>query len=298
MENRVRDLEQLEERDPEDRGRRIGTVVMATLGIVALTFAMGVVVGKAAEPGDAEKDPLDQLDRVASAAMKPSVAQAQAAEPAVKVDPTGLNFQRTLTEDEDRPEVLAALEAAAREEAGLAAAQATPPAATGTLQAAEDSLRAVKQDQPDTDNDDAAEQDAVDSQAEARVPGVLPASVAAGSAGHQLQRAAKHDQLVAAALPMEGAKETAAHGEAGEFTLQVISYDAPEPAQAFASSLRTKGHEAFVTAADVADRGRYYRVRIGPFAVREKAEAYRRKFENDEHMNTIVVKRAKDSLEH
>jgi cell division septation protein DedD len=123
----------------------------------------------------------------------------------------------------------------------------------------------------------------------------LPAAVAAGSSAQKLTHAAKHDQLVAQALPSADEQERARHGEEGEFTLQVISYDSPGPAQAFASNLRKKGHEAFVTSADVPERGRYYRVRIGPFKTRDRAESYRRKFEQDEHMNTIVVKRPKDA---
>jgi DedD protein len=282
MENRVRDLEQLEERDPEDRGRRIGTIVMATLGIVALTFAVGVVVGKAAEPSAPEKDPLDQLDRVAAATMKPSLEKALAPQgkAPVQVDAMALAFPKTLTEDEDRPEVLAALAAAEQEEANLAAAanvvdDLTPSAAELTV--------------PEND---------IEESDEAEEPAVLPAVVAAGSARRTLARTAEHDELVAAVMPEGAPQERAPHGGDGEYTLQVISYDAPGPAQAFASNLRAKGHEAFVASADIEGRGRYYRVRIGPFKVRQTAEAYRHKFEEQEHMNTIVVRRAKDDTTH
>jgi cell division protein FtsN len=285
MENRVRDLDQLEERDPEDRGRRVGMVVMATLGIVGLTFAMGVVVGKAAEAEPVQKDPLDQLDRVAAASAKPSAALPAKAEAVPSVDAAELSFPKALTEEEDRPEVLAALEAAAREEETL---EAKPEAVVAAPAADEEVAVSAKAVQAATEDEEAVEE-----RAEERVQAVLPAAVAAGSAGRKLAKAATHDQLVAASLP-EAPKQHAAHGEEGAFTLQVISYDAAAPAQAFASGLRAKGHEAFVTSADVEGRGRYYRVRIGPFATRDKAEAYRHKFENDEHMNTIVVKRSKD----
>ena len=49
-----------------------------------------------------------------------------------------------------------------------------------------------------------------------------------------------------------------------------------------------------MTAADIPDRGRYYRVRIGPFKTRLLAEEYRRKFEDEEHMNTFVVRLKED----
>jgi DedD protein len=291
MENRVRDLDQLEERDPEDRGRSVGMVVLATLGIVGLTFAMGVVVGKAAEIEPTAKDPLDQLDRVAAAANDGRASAAAKPPNVANVEAVDLSFPKSLTEDEDRPEVLAALAAAAREEATL------DEAAPSTLGGAVVSAPSPQIDVAEQAHagDDAQEQASDDDaeRAQDSVQAVLPASVAAGSAGQKVAKAAKHDALIAAALP-QAPRERAAHGSEGEFTLQVISYDAAEPAQAFASGLRAKGHEAFVASADVEGRGRYYRVRIGPFKTRDRAETYRAKFEDDEHMNTIVVKRAKD----
>ena len=101
--------------------------------------------------------------------------------------------------------------------------------------------------------------------------------------------------MVAAAFRSEDDAPPAPRGHDGEFTLQVISYDRPEPSKAFAEGLRAKGHEAFVVAADIPDRGRYYRVRIGPFKGRAEADAYRKKFEDDEHMNTYVVREKPDA---
>ena len=43
-------------------------------------------------------------------------------------------------------------------------------------------------------------------------------------------------------------------------------------------------------AADVPGRGRYFRVRIGPFDSRREALDYQRKFETDERMHTLVVR--------
>ena len=44
------------------------------------------------------------------------------------------------------------------------------------------------------------------------------------------------------------------------------------------------------TSADIPDRGRFYRVRIGPFESPRDADAYRRRFESEERMNTIVIR--------
>jgi DedD protein len=279
MENRVRDLEQIQERDGEDRGRRIGALLMAALALVGLTFAIGVVVGRAAEPTETAvptEDPLAKLERVQGVAAAAPVAAAKR----VDVKASDMSFPSTLTEAEDRPEVLAALAAAAAEEAALnrgaqpvddgapaptVAPIVFPPAAEAEVSTEE-------------------------------LVASVPAAVAAGSAGRSLPKAIRHDSMVASALRSHEADATAdaPHGYDGELTLQVISYDRPEPARAFAAGLRDKGHEAFVTAAEVEERGTFYRVRIGPFKTREQADKYRHKFEQEEHMNTFVVRRKED----
>jgi cell division septation protein DedD len=280
MENRVRDLEQIQEREGDDRGRRIGAVLMAALALVGLTFAMGVVVGRAAEPDAtaATADPLAKLSRHQSQGSAP-----EATAKSTKVEPADLSFPSTLTETEERPEVLRALEAAAAEEAALAQAVNAP-----AIEAAPE-LDTLEADVSDPElAADVTTQELVAS---------IPAAVAAGAAGRSLPKAIKHDPMVASAIRNEDAPVSisAGHGHDGEFTLQVISYDTPEPARAFAAGLRDKGHEAFVTSADLEERGRYYRVRIGPFKNRAKAESYRRQFEQDEQMNTFVVRRKDDA---
>jgi cell division septation protein DedD len=182
--------------------------------------------------------------------------------------------------------VIAALEAAAREEATLATAESpTPPATPKTAEA-----KPVVESQPVAAVDDGYEEQ-LEQLREERVPKAMPAGMAASSASHKLAKAARHDKLVADALPKQSSQPRARVGEEGEFTLQVISYDTAAAAQAFASGLRSKGHEAFVVAGEVDGRGRYYRVRIGPFKTKPQAEAYRHTFEEQERMNTIVVKR-------
>jgi len=280
MENRVRDLEQIQERDGDDRGRRLGALLMAALALVGLTFAIGVVVGRAAEPTETApttEDPLAKLDRVQGTS-----AAAPAAARRVDVKASDMSFPSTLTEAEERPEVLAALAAAAAEEAALN--HGREPRADEAVERAAMVVPAV-----------VAPSEQVEVSTEELVANV-PAAVAAGSAGRSLPKAIRHDSMVASALRGDEADATAdaPQGYDGELTLQVISYDRPEPARAFAAGLRDKGHEAFVTAAQVEDRGTFYRVRIGPFKSREQADKYRRKFEQEEHMNTFVVRRKEE----
>jgi cell division septation protein DedD len=280
MENRVRDLEQIQERDGDDRGRRIGALLMAALALVGLTFAIGVVVGRAAEPTETAQpteDPLAKLERVQGAigaAPKPAAKQAD-------VKASDMTFPSTLTETEERPEVLAALAAAAAEEAALVQGAAPEEAAPVPT------VAPIVPPPVDPETTEVSTEELVAS---------VPAAVAAGSAGRTLPKAIRHDSLVASALRAENADDTAdaPQGYDGELTLQVISYDRPEPARAFAAGLRDKGHEAFVQAAEVEERGTFYRVRIGPFKTREAADKYRRKFEQEEHMNTFVVRRKEE----
>jgi DedD protein len=285
VENRVQDLDQIQERDADDRGRSLGSVLLAGLALVGLTFAIGVVVGQAAEPEAMPEDPLAKLDAAQSASTK--AAAATAPEPrAPKVEASDLSFPSTLAEEEDRPEVLAALQAAAAEEAALAARAEAPIAAADAAPAAADP--GIVQLAPSSDDDGAETLD--DEMGAEELVAAVPAAVAAGAGSRSLPRVAKHDPLVAAAFRAEDDGPPSPRGHDGEFTLQVISYDRPEPSRAFADGLRAKGHAAFVVSADIPDRGRYWRVRIGPFKGRAEADAYRKKFEDDEHMNTYVVR--------
>jgi cell division septation protein DedD len=97
--------------------------------------------------------------------------------------------------------------------------------------------------------------------------------------------------MVASALPAAPARERGGVGRDGEYTLQVISYRTSEEAELFADALRSRGHDAFIQEADVEDRGRFYRVRIGPFETQGDAERARRRVEAEEQMSTFVVRR-------
>jgi cell division septation protein DedD len=260
----------------------MGTILLATAAVVGLTFAMGVVVGQAAEPDTPKaKDPLAQLE----AAAVFDQAKLKGPAPVAAVKAADLTFPKTLAEEVERPEVLAALEAAALEEASLAE-PADEPSAGATL--AQQEIELENEPVEAIPEQAYAAPDDIDAE---HIASIVPAAVAAGSGGRNLPRSIKHDPLVAQAIAAEPRGERAPRGSDGEYTLQVISYDSEEPARDFAEGLRSRGHEAFVTQAEIPERGRYYRVRIGPFENRAKAETYRRKFEQEERMNTFVVRK-------
>lgn len=289
----MRDLDRLRERDSDERGRRIGTFLMFAVVTTALVSAVAVVIGQTLQPRNHEPDALDQLDRVsAAAADKPRDAQTATSAPVQpeRVNQAQLSYERELTEVEERPEVLAALEAAAREAEELAA-EAEVKAVARTV-APVPSADELEDDQaPARPAKRASRDDGYEALPEKRAPGGMPAGMSASLAGQKLAKTAQHDKLVAAAMPGREKLALAPAGSDGEFTLQVISFESGAQAQAFATNLRGKGHEAFIVTAEVPGRGRTYRVRIGPFANKAAADAYRRNFDEQEHMNTIVVKR-------
>lgn len=287
MEHRMRDLDQIQERDPDGAGRRLGTIIMATIAFVGLSAAIGVVLGRAARPEQAEEDldPLSALDQASPARARADLSNGPRSP---KVEAAALSFPNTLTEQEDRPEVLAALAAAAVEEAALAD---EPLPSSPTLANATTAGALVERDAQLERPIDELEEEAIE-----RMPAAMPASVNAGPAQRALATAVKHDPLVEASIPSApNERDSAPRGEEGEFTLQVISYDNREAAERFAQGLRAKGHQAFVMEAEIPERGTYYRVRIGPFKWRYKANRYRRDFEATEHMNTYVVRRPRDA---
>jgi len=244
MDTAMRDLERLEERSP-DEGR--GVLVLSGVGLVA---AIGVVVAAvAALPDGSESQAEDPLQMLAIA---DEVEDEEAIEEPVAdlgIDPETLSFPTTLV-TETRPEVAAAMAAAAAELAHLDPLTNPPPRSD--------------------------------------IAAGLPAAVTAGPDRKVVEMAAVRDPLVAATVPEKTTSAPA--GYEGRYTLQVISYQNAEEARVFASALRKRGHAAYVTTGTVEDRGTHWRVRIGPFETRQEAQGYRTTFEREEGMNTFIVR--------
>lgn len=251
MDSAMRDLDQIREKDEGSEARPLALVGILIGVTVALVLGLGMAVGSVGEEeAEAAHDPLARLDRAAGL---------EAAEPAEdaplpEVDRAALRFPRALAAD-DRPDVAAALAAAAAELAHPDPLETAPPIPAAAL------------------------------------PAALPAGVAAAPGAEDLARDAALDPMIAAAIPERAPGAPAPAGHDGEYTVQVISYDSLESAEAFAAGLRARGHRAFVLRAEVEGRGTVYRVRVGPFETQREAEAYRREFERTERMSTLLVRR-------
>lgn len=266
MDGTMRDLNLIREHaDEQDATTQRWALYGLAGGVtVLLVLALCFQLGPTSSPADdGDTDPLARLDaigRTQGGSREPS-AEIDTAPPSV--DRVALSFPEQLTEDP--PDVAAALAAAA--------AEAAHPDSLGLDEGA--SLAAAS---------------AAIMPSMQHLPEMLPAAVAA-TEGSDIARVAMHDELVQSAFPTTRVTDPAREGHDGEFTLQVISYDSADGAQAFAQGLRARGHRAFVMQATVEGRGTMYRVRIGPFETMAEASAYRGRFETTEHMNTIVIRR-------
>lgn len=249
----MRDFSLIEEREPGEGTRKLAMMSILGLCMAGVTLAVGVLMGNATETAaQPATDPLAALAEAQSlTSSTPAEAPAQELWP---VDREALTFPDSLVDDE--------------------------PSLEATLAAANAELL----------NPDALEYEAPT--ADAWLARTLPASVAAAPTARTLARDAATDPVLAAALPQVAPRdvERAAPGADGPYTLQVISYRSRAEAGLFAQALRSRGHSAFVISGEVEDRGTFYRVRIGPFPNRVRAERYRATFEQEEGMNTFVYR--------
>ena len=256
MDTAMRDLEQIEEKDPQEgQGRSAAVFLLATLVTGGLVYGVAQLMG-GGEAEAAAHDPLAALTEANELSEAAREAEAAEAEP-VEVERTELAFPDALGGDE-RPEVEASFAAAAAEHERLQngvvfVGAGRPPSPTSMA---------------------------------------LPAAALATPRAEELAETATRDSMVAAALPADERRgPRGSVGMDGKYTLQVASYRDEDEAEAFADALRERGHEAFTMEADIEGRGIFHRVRIGPFETGRDAEAYRRDFERNERMDTFVVRR-------
>jgi len=290
MDTAMRDLEQIQERDDDLESRRMvawGLAILTTLAVV-LSVAMalgdatpGVDDGAAASKGPGPDAVLAALGAAETEDDVPGVPGGLDRAPLV--DPANLRFPEALADIEtvdERPEVVAALAAA---EAELASPDPTGAAGGSAETPAPAPVVPVAPPRPETG-----------SVAPPAIARQLPAATAAEDPEPGIARVVHADPLlrqVEADAEEVAPREKAQPGHDGDYTLQVVSYDTRERAETFAEELRARGHRAFVQSADVPGRGRFHRVRVGPFDAVGDAERYRRQFEADEQIATFVVRR-------
>lgn len=78
-------------------------------------------------------------------------------------------------------------------------------------------------------------------------------------------------------------------GEGGRYSLQVGSYPKMADATQAVEMWKTKGYSAYMMIADIPDKGRWYRVRLGGFATHEDAARYLKDFQSREDTEALIV---------
>jgi cell division septation protein DedD len=251
----VKNLDEIQEDDPGARPSRAGALVLASLGGACIVFAAALLMRSPPKAKVVSHDPLGDLVAAARPAGSASAAPA---------DNVGQDVTfPALLSDAKRPTT--ALEAVRDGKADPTKPAATalpfelPPGAPTTPPPATDRLPVVP------------------------LPAqhVLQGPPADPPPGDTLGTMAKQ-------AARENGQE-AAPGGPGGYQLQVSSFKTQAEADAFAAALRRRGHKAYVEPADVKGRGRWFRVRVGPFKYRHSAVIYRQDFEAKERMVTFIV---------
>lgn len=250
----VRNLEQIQEEDSGARTGRLFALILVGLGGAAIVFATLALSGRKTTAAVAV-DPLGEL-----------VAQKGKAAPAKPdLSPQDVTFPGILSDRESPTTALAAIRSP------QAARRANDPINIAT---AETTTTAAAMVPPPTDK-----LPVVPLPAKA----VLDPSPVVTKPRDVLTKAAAESAAGVSAGPMVPA------GRDGGYQLQISSFRSQAEANAFAEQLRARGHKAHVSEANVAGRGTWYRVRVGPFPSQQAAASYRITFETKEHVVPFVV---------
>jgi cell division septation protein DedD len=262
----VRNLEQIQEVDAGGRTGRLFALLLVGLGGAAVVFAALALNGRKTA-GTTAADPLGEL-----------VAQKGKSAPArPELSPQDVTFPGILSDKESPTTALAAIRsmpptalapAAPARRAGdpvnIATADSTPGApstVSGPVPTPGDRLPVVP----------------------LPAKAVLDPSPVVTKPRDALTKAAADSAAATSAGPMVPS------GREGGYQLQISSFRNQAEANGFAEQLRARGHKAHVSEANVAGRGTWYRVRVGPFPSQQAAQSYRSTFETKEHVVPFVV---------
>jgi len=109
-----------------------------------------------------------------------------------------------------------------------------------------------------------------------------PMAAAPSPASQPMRQASAPSEVEKGAVRIKSA-------ENAKYSLQVGSYQQMGEANSSVEKWKAKGYPAFLMIADIPDRGRWYRVRVGGFASREEARKYQQQFQSQEAISAIVV---------
>lgn len=305
----MRDAHRMKEKfDVSLDNRQIVSLLIAGIVVMGAVFVLGVVVGK-------------KLAGNAQAAAAPDLlsaldANAQALQEAQKEPP--LTFQDELTRKTSaepaaaepkkapatKPTTTAAATPAPKPAPVAAAAPAVPAAKPPSAEKpTEQPASAEKSETAFNSADDelAALAAMKRPQAPAAAPVEKPAPAAVPAPATKPAQGAVAEETVPTrtATPAgSGLKEAIARATTprpaeavpgGAFTLQLSAFQTREEADRFAGRLRDRGYAPYIVAAEVANKGTWYRVRMGSFPSRDAATRYLSDFKRETQLDAFVA---------
>jgi DedD protein len=227
-------------------GRQVFYLFFGGAIIACLVFVLGVMVGRRVEARA-------HLDRASTSSARDPLA---ALDRLSADGPRELSFRQSLTGGPAPASDVERQVAEIEKVRGMASAAPKP--------AAEPS------DKPPTDEEAAP----------AKAPEKAP-DKAADKADKAAEPAKKIAEPKPAAQPsdVEPAKEPAKAAKKGKFTLQLSAFQDKGEAEAFLTQVKGAGFEAYLTEANVEDKGTFFRVRLGNYPTYDDAVAAKAEFE-------------------
>ena len=244
--------------------RQIAGLLVGGVVVLGAVFVLGVVVGKSLAAGGQTSAP-DMLSALDARQEALSRAQAESA--------AALTFHEELT----------------RKAAEVAPApQAKPPEAKpaepkpAEVKVAEVKVADVKMAEaaPPEARPVADVQTAVAPEGAGKVE---PASVTARTA-----EPGRMQQAIARATAQPPVRP-AAVAPNGAYTLQLSAFQTREEADRFAAKLRGRGYAPYVVTAQLPGKGTWYRVRMGSFDSKDRAQHYLADFKRETQLQAIVA---------
>lgn len=275
----MRDAHRMKEKfDVSLDNRQIVSLLIAGIVVMGAVFVLGVVVGKKLA-GNAQAasapDLLSALDANAQA-----LAQARDAEPT-------LTFQDELTRK-------ASPEPSSPKPATVTVA--IPPPAPKPAPSAPPK---VAEPEPESTEPEPASSPTDDDYAPAAVAAAPKAAPKPESKPAPLPGKVEPAPVPTRTTSREGgtlqdaiARATRQPTEAvpgGAFTLQLSAFQDRQEAERFATRLRDRGYAPYIVAAEVPNKGTWYRVRMGSFPTREAATRYMTDFKRETKIAAFVA---------
>jgi cell division septation protein DedD len=226
-------------------------------------------------------------DKVAQVEVESTQAEAERPKVLTTADEEGAKAAKELMAKTKSPElkdrIRQMLEGTKVKAAPEAPSEATaapseePLAATSEEKAMVGADRAMQQNQPQAAEDSEKFQGA---------------NVDAGNALSN-PKAPPADRRDADALDAQSAKDTSVirvkSSEDARYSVQVGSYPTMDEATKIVEKWKKKGYPAYMMIADIPDRGRWYRVRMGGFSTRQDADVYLKEVQIREKIEALVV---------